>query len=388
MANFDMKKFLTELIKFNTDSVTKANYTECAEFIHKTALELGLKSEILTTTTDGDKPCPNVVITKEGKKEGATILLVTHFDIVPAGEGWSYDPFEPFEKDGKIFGRGASDDKGAIAAALAAMVEMKEPLNTFKLLATSDEEVGGKGIDYLFNEVKIPGDFAIVLDSGPDQLTIGASGILFGKILVYGKQGHTGYPFRSINAIDEARKILDIIDKYRKKVSKRNSKYLAPPESPRKYVYPRITVSIIHAGTKENIIPGQCEIRFDRRLYPEENVDEVEKEFVAFLERETKKKGIKYEYSRIAALNGYATDLELPLIKKAQQIATKVAGKEMQVGADLGGNDGHIIIHRMPVICFGQIRGDTNYHGLNEFVHIEDLELTKNFVAGFAKVRF
>lgn len=383
-----MKQFLMDLIKFNTDSTTKSNYEECAQFIHKTAQELGLKSEILTTTTDGGKPCPNVVITKEGKKEGATILLVTHFDIVPAGDDWSFNPFEPFEKEGKIFGRGASDDKGAIAAALAAMVEMKDPLNTFKLLATSDEEVGGKGIDYLFNEVEIPGDFAIVLDSGPEQLTIGASGILFGKILVHGKQGHTGYPFRGKNAIDEARKVLDIIDQYRKKVSKRNSKYLAPPESPRKYVYPRITVSIIHAGEKENIIPGLCELRFDRRLYPEEDVDEVEKEFLAFLEKKAKKKNIKFEYSRIAALNGYATDLDLPLVKKAQEIATRIANEPMQVGVDLGGNDGHIIIHKMPVICFGQIRGDTNYHGLNEFVHIEDLQLVKDFVAGFSNVEF
>jgi len=377
-----------DLIRFNTDSVTKSNYTECADFIHRTALDLGLQSEIFTTTTEGNKPCPNVVITKPGQPNGSTILLVTHFDVVPAGDGWDFDPFTPFERDGKIFGRGASDDKGAIAAALAALVEMKNPLNTFKLLVTSDEEVGGLGIEYLFKDVRIPGDFAIVLDSGPEQLTIGASGILFGSLKVFGKQGHTGYPFRAKNAIDEARKMLNIIDRYRSMISSRNSRYLAPPGSPHKFVYPRITVSIIRAGTKENIIPGECELRFDRRLYPEENYEEVERELLDFIDTEAKKIGLKYEYKRIAALNGYATDLDLPLIKKAQAIASQVAGRDMQVGADLGGNDGHIIIDLMPVICFGQIRGDTNYHGLNEFVHIEDLALTKNFVLGFANVDF
>lgn len=115
--------------------------------------------------SDDKKPRPNVVIDLDTGAE-ETILLAAHYDVVPAGTGWKLSPFKMEVVGDRAYGRGTSDDKGAIVAALCAMKEISQVKSKVNLsfLVTPDEEVGGRlGLGYLVNEIGITGDAAVIL---------------------------------------------------------------------------------------------------------------------------------------------------------------------------------------------------------------------------------
>ncbi|MHA1423938.1 MAG: M20/M25/M40 family metallo-hydrolase [Candidatus Thorarchaeota archaeon] len=110
------ENFLREIVELDTNSDEKKNYAICAGIIKKYCEEAGLKVELFDSMNDGI-PQPNVVATMDvGAK--TTILLCTHYDVVPPGdvEDWKLPPFTLTMKKDKAFGRGVSDDKGNIVA--------------------------------------------------------------------------------------------------------------------------------------------------------------------------------------------------------------------------------------------------------------------------------
>jgi succinyl-diaminopimelate desuccinylase len=247
---------------------------------------------------------------------------------------------------------------------------------------TCDEEGGGEaGIEYLMDNVKIKGDAALVVDSGPEFVSCGASGVIWGKVKVRGKQGHAGYPHKAVNAIDEAIKIISSLQEYRKKLSSRKSKLAPPPGSPEKRIWRRLSVTMMHAGEKENIIPGECEIRFDLRALPDEDIDELKSATRDFVTNEARRKGVDASFEIIHVLPGYYTDPGHPLVRSLGEAAKKVSGVELPVCADLGGNDGSFVAKvQIPVACFGPLREGTNYHGIDEFVHLKDITLVRDVI--------
>lgn len=380
-------KLLTRLVGLDTDSNEKRNYAECCQAISDEAKRVGLAAQILdgkSVLKNDERPRPNVVVTLD-KGSDTTLILVTHYDIVPPGGGWVHDPFKVTVEEDKAYGRGASDDKGAIVACIGALAKLREDVSAdvnVKLLVTCDEECGGEaGIEYLMNNVNIRGDAALVIDSGPEFVSCGASGVIWGKMKIKGKQGHAGYPHKAVNAIDEAIKVISSLQEYRKKLNSRKSKLAPPPYSPGKRIWRRLSVTMIHAGEKENIIPGECEIRFDLRALPEEDIDELKNVTQDYITNEARKKGVDATFEVIHILPGYYTDPGHPLVRSLGEAARKVSGLELPVCADLGGNDGSFIAKvSIPVACFGPLREGTNYHGIDEFVHLKDIEFVRDVI--------
>lgn len=383
-------KLLSRLVGINTDSITKEGYIECAELIVEEAKKNSLDAKIVdgkSAVKDG-LPRPNVIVSLDAGSD-ATIILESHFDIVPPGLGWAHHPFKLTVEGGKAYGRGASDNKSGIVAALGAMrLLKKEKLDVnLKLLAAVDEEVGGIcGADYVMSGHALKGDAALVLDSSPESLSLGASGIIWGKVTVHGKQGHAGYPFKAENAIEKAIKLIAALEPYRRMVEKKRSILSAPQGSPKKFVWGRFMVTMIRAGEKENIIPGTCEFRFDRRLLPEEQTEVAEKELRAFFHEAVEKTGCQAELEIISRLQGYYTSRKLAFTKNVSECIRKVTGRRIIFTGELGGNDGSFFAkNQIPVICYGPIRSDTNYHGVDEFVYIEDLKNTRDIIVSLGK---
>jgi len=383
--------FLSRIVEIDTDAVSKEGYDECASLIVDEAERNSLDVEIV----DGVKgakdglPRPNVVVTLDSGSD-VTLLLESHFDIVPPGPNWKHPPFKLTLEDGKAYGRGTADNKSAIAAAMGALrLLKKERLDiNLKLIAAVDEEVGGRyGIDYVLSDHGLKGDAALVLDASPERLFLGASGILWGKITVEGKQGHAGYPFRAKNAIEEAMRLLAALEPYRKMVEKKESVLYTPPEAPRKFVWGRFTVTMIKAGEKENVIPGTCEIRFDRRLLPEEPIEHAKKELLEFFQKAVEKADCKASLEIINKLPGYHTPKNLIFVQTVSESIEKTIGRRLPFAAELGGNDGSFFAkNRIPVVCHGTIRSDTHYHGVDEFVYLEDIKNTRDLIVNLAKV--
>jgi succinyl-diaminopimelate desuccinylase len=385
-------EFLRKLVEIDTESVSKKGYEKCASLIIKESKQASLDVEII----DGEKgakdglPRPNIIV---GIDVGSsvTLLLESHYDIVPPGPGWTYPPFQLKIENGKAYGRGTADNKASIAAAIGALRQLKKERLDFnlKLIAGVDEEIGGRyGLDYVLSDHGLKGDAALILDAGPERLFLGASGIMWGKITVLGKQGHAGYPFRAKNAIDEAERLLAALESYKEVVEKKESVLHAPPGVPRQFVWGRYTVTMINAGEKENVIPGSCEVRFDRRLLPEEPVELAEKELNGFFQKAVNETGCNATLEVTLKVPGYHTSKDHVFVTTVSKGIKKTIGQELPFAGELGGNDGTFFAKNgIPVVSFGPIRDDTNYHGVNEFVYLEDMRNTRDLILNLGKAK-
>ena len=385
------ENFLREMVELDTNSDEKKNYAVCVDIIKKYCTEAGLEVEVFDSMHDGI-PQPNVVATMDvGAK--TTLLLCTHYDVVPAGdvEDWKYPPFKLTMQKDKAFGRGVSDNKGNIVACVSAAKDLIKGGNSkvnWKILIACNEEIGGKyGIDYLMNgPPKIRGDFCLVVDSGPEYVSVGASGVIAGTITVHGTQGHAGYPFKFANAIHLSiplmQVMLDFID-IRKKVV---SEFPAPPGSPHRTLWGRFSMTVYKAGSKTNTIPGKAEISFDCRTVPEEDVEEVAKDIEKFLEQAKEETGVEATLKFKTKHSGWGSDPENKFIQTFHAAVHDAVDPGIPISADLGGNDGYYFTkHGIPTACYGTLRDDNNYHGLDEFMHLEDFEKVKSALIHFAE---
>jgi len=392
LASLDYEiNLLSKLVGINTESVPKKGYDECASIIVEEAENNSLEWEIV----DGERGAndglsrPNVIVTLDSGSD-TTLLLESHFDVVPPGTGWKYPPFKLTVENGKAYGRGTADNKSGIAAVMGALRQLSdEELDiNLKLVAGVDEEIGGRyGVDYVMSDWGLRGDAALIVDAGQESLFLGASGIIWGKILVNGRQGHAGYPFKAKNAIEEAVKLLAEFEQYRKLVEKKESVLQSPPESPRKFVWGRYSVTMIRAGEKENVIPGMCEVRFDRRLLPEEPIEQAERELKDFFQKALEKTGCEASLELVNRQQGYHTSKDLVFVQTVSESIMKTTGQSLPFAAELGGNDGSFFAKNgIPVVCYGTIRADTRYHGVDEFVYLEDMKNTRDLIINLGRV--
>ena len=203
---------------------------------------------------------------------GNPILLVAcHLDVVPPGDGWNTDPFKSVVKNGRIYGRGASDNKGQMASMLVLARFLKEnesKLNgSFLLVGAADEEKGSTlGMKYLLDECKVTADFAIIPDVAHNMrmIDVGEKGALFLNITSHGKQAHGSTPEKGTNAIWD---MIELLNQLKNIKFKCLSHELFTP--------PTLNLGTISGGVATNIVAAKCEARLDIRYLPGETKEEV-----------------------------------------------------------------------------------------------------------------
>ncbi len=368
-------ELLKEFVSIDTTSTERKNFDKMVEVISQRAREFGL---VVKKIVD-KKKIPHLIISlPNAPKNAKKIIFLTHYDVVPPGEGWSFDPFTPIVKEGKVYGRGASDDKSGIVAGLIAFKEVLDnglvPKVYPELIVAGGEETG-ESVDF-FKEIM--GDIAVVLDVGPEGLSIGASGVARIRVRVKGRQAHSAYPFKGKNAIYEASKLINFLRKYAEELEKTRVSQYAAPEHYEK-LPARLSVTMIKGGVAPNIIPGECELIIDRRTIPEEDAEEAAREIQRVILDFAHKEGVDVELDARGLINGWVTKDE-KIVMKFKKILEDILGKEVRLVVELGGTDGVHLIDRMPVGQFGALRSENNIHGIDEFVYIKDVILVKDFV--------
>ena len=164
---------------------------------------------------------PNLVgLLKANSKEAKTILISPHLDTVPAGRGWKFPPFKGVVKNGRIYGRGATDCKGNLAVAievLNSLIEDKARLkNNILFAATADEESGSTlGLIPLLKKNMLKADYALILDSDEFDVVITQKGLIHCKVSLFGRKAHGAYPWKGINAINIASNIIQDLKRYK-----------------------------------------------------------------------------------------------------------------------------------------------------------------------------
>ena len=234
-----------------------------------------------------------IVEPEKGKKnliaevgKGDALILNGHVDVVPAGQGWDFDPFKGEIINGRIYGRGATDMKSGVIALLYAFIYHRE-IKKGKLILSivADEETGAKyGTKYLLNEGLIDGIACIIAEptgSLPRRgynIVAGERGVLWAKIKSKGKAGHGSLPMLGENAIKEISKLItllpeivpgdisipeeakDLIINGKEVLEKKH------PKAPYALDHYTINVGVIKGGKKVNAIPDEAEIEIDMRV--------------------------------------------------------------------------------------------------------------------------
>ncbi len=218
------------------------------------AAELGL--DVVETAVEPGRN--NVRITLEGGG-GPGLLLLGHTDVVPVGEGWTTDPFGGVVHDGRIYGRGASDMKGGLAASLAALAALRGVglSGPVELAALVDEEETGKGIRAYVESAPSRRSWAA---SPRSQPTCRPSSALVVRptlrIEVHGKACHAGNPDDGANAIYGAAAVVAEIERMHAELAQRPHPLLGPATW---------SVGQIHGGTGGSIVPAECVVVADRQ---------------------------------------------------------------------------------------------------------------------------
>jgi len=221
---------------------------------------------------------PSVMGVIKGLKRKPVLMFNGHLDVVPAGniDLWKYDPFGGELIDGKIYGRGASDMKGGLAAMLLAAKALKESGVSLKgdlmITAVSDEEVKGQGaIDLVKRGYRA--EMAIIGEPTNLIPQRAHKGLIWLEIRTTGKSMHSSFATseqgEKSNAILHMNKILESLQNYSKQLELKKDTLVGTPT---------LSVGTIEGGSKTNMIPDMCRITVDRRLLPEESPLKVELE--------------------------------------------------------------------------------------------------------------
>jgi len=370
---------LKGLVSFNTDSETKANYVACADFIAKEARALGFQAEIIRADVPDRKPRPNVLIYCDNKQK-EDLLVVTHFDVVPAGSDWKVKPNKLRQEGERLFGLGVADDKAAIAASLGALRELKGKKcgKNIKMIAACDEEVGsGYGIKFLAlqHPKKLNAVGCLVMDSKLEHIGIGCSGIVRGTIKIKGTPGHAAYAFRNPNIVHKAISFLNDLKEFEKEREKRVSVVDAPAFAPNKKLWGRFNITILKSGHKSNAIPSNVRIGFDIRALPEEYIKTVMNEFRRHARRLLKKHGLVGRVSMTGS-DGYFVPKENAFVKEVAECVKSATGKKPVLAGELGGTDGRFIA-RLGIPTVGYGPGGSNPHSAQESITLKEIRLSK-----------
>ena len=305
-----------------------------------------------------------------------TVVFAGHTDVVPTGPlaQWGSDPFVPTLRDGKLYGRGASDMKTSIAAFVVAVEEFlahtPAPLLDIAFLLTSDEEgpsvdgtkvvverlaARGERLDYC-----IVGEPTSVKRTG-DMIKNGRRGTLSGKLTVRGIQGHIAYPHLARNPIHQAVPALAELAAMR--WDEGNAFF--PPTS--------WQMSNIHGGTgASNIIPGEVTIDFNFRFCTESTAESLKQRVHAVLDRH------ELEYELQWTLGGQPF-LTPPgeLVQAVQEAIAQETGLGTELSTTGGTSDGRFIATLCPqVIELGP--PNASIHKIDEHIALADIEPLKN----------
>lgn len=212
--------------------------------------------------------------------------LYYHVDTVPAGEGWTRPPFALTREGPRLFGRGAADMKGTIAATLTALRAIRQAglvLRFDPLLLFCTDEEGGlyPGIRYLAEQGLIEGHLLSFNGSAAPRVWAGSFGSIDLLIRVHGRGGHSGDPGAGINALEEAVPLLGALLALKAKVEQRTSAMPPPPHYEGRPLNARLTIAAAHGGQKGSSLPARFEILVNRRYAPEESFCAVRDELEA-----------------------------------------------------------------------------------------------------------
>jgi succinyl-diaminopimelate desuccinylase len=293
--------FTSDLIRIPTVNPPGEFYEDCARFIGAKLADCGFEIEYHAAEGRPEHtrthPRINVIGTRRGRSTHPLVHLNGHFDVVPAGAGWTMDPFGGEVRGGRIWGRGSCDMKAGIAAAVFAAEAIRragvELNGTVEISGTVDEESGGfAGVAWLAHQKRLSAertDFAIIPEPlYVDRICIGHRGVYWFEVQTNGRIAHGSMPFHGVNAIEHMGLVFERIERdLMPRLAQRTTQVPVIPEGAR---HATLNINGIAGGQPVDgiqtpCVADSCRAVFDRRFLLEEGFDATKAEIIALLEQ-------------------------------------------------------------------------------------------------------
>ncbi|HBB16633.1 MAG: hypothetical protein A3J94_01520 [Syntrophus sp. RIFOXYC2_FULL_54_9] len=358
-----------KLIQFQTIN-PPADYSEIVPYLYDTLNSMGMETHIM----EGSPGKKNVFAILRGSAKEGAFVLDGHTDVVPAGDtkAWDHNPFAAEIHDGWIWGRGAVDMKGAIAAqiyAAKAVIESKVPLTSSLILAytVDDETAGAFGMKYALEKGLAPYGWPrptfLVIGEATDHDIFGAfKGRMWFRISTKGKASHGGQPDLGVNAIGQMTKMISRFPSVLR---------LEHPLMGKD----TLNVGIIEGGKKVNIVPDSCTAHWDLRICAPGSTNEYEM-FLKNIIEDLKKEDPRFNVSEFEVYER-REPIEIspdhPNVKMMKECVQSVSGEMPQfLGFLAAGDIYHSTRNGIPGAYFGP--GDPKFqHQVNERIPVDDL---------------
>jgi succinyl-diaminopimelate desuccinylase len=348
--------FAAELVRIPTVNPPGDAYADCALLIGGRLERCGFAVEYHEASSrpehTPERPRVNVVGARTGAGGGPVVHLNGHFDVVPAGAGWTLDPFAGTLKDGRIYGRGTCDMKAGLAAAVFASEALRRAgvrlAGTLEISGTVDEESGGfAGVAHLCEIGRIRKgrtDYVIIPEPlNVDRICIGHRGVYWFEVETFGRIAHGSMPYLGVSAIDHLAAVLEAVrSELKPRLATRTTRMpVVPPGSGRA----TINVNAFGGGQVGQLVQTPCvadraSAIFDRRFLVEEGFEATRREIVELLDAlAARTPDMRYELRDRMLVHPVEAPAGSPLIASLKRSIGDVLGREAQIVASPGTYD-------------------------------------------------
>ncbi|WP_373489679.1 succinyl-diaminopimelate desuccinylase [Parasphingorhabdus sp.] len=308
-------------------------------------------------------PVENLFAIRRGPADSRHFAYAGHLDVVPPGQGWQTDPFQPEVRGELLHGRGAVDMKGSIAAFVSALHQLPDDLGTISLIITGDEEGPARFgtvalMDYMTERDIVP-DLCLVGEPTSvhrlgDMMKIGRRGSVNMWITVHGMQGHVAYPHNADNPITKLGKILTEIDAIR---LDEGTDWFQPSN---------IEFTDLHVGNPaHNVIPAKAEGRLSIRFNDRHTGESLSAMVQEIVERHGGELKPIISGEPFLTPPGELSEIVAGAVRE-------ITGVEPELSTSGGTSDARFLAKIMPVVEFGLC--NATMHKLDEAVAVDDLE--------------
>jgi succinyl-diaminopimelate desuccinylase len=343
----ELTALAVDLIRFPTINPPGDAYRPCAEYIAERLKKRSFGVEFIRaegTPGDSDRyPRINVVARFDGRTRGSTVHFNSHIDVVEAGDGWTVDPFAGVVQDGRVYGRGACDMKGGLAASIIAAEAFMDVNPDFpgaiEISGTVDEESGGfGGVAYLarkgyFSKPKV--DHVIIPEPlNKDRICLGHRGVWWAEIETKGEMAHGSMPFLGDCAVRHMGAVIHAFEEELfPALDQKRTRMPVVPEGARRST---MNINAIHGGQTDDYsglpspnVPDSCRMVIDRRFLLEETLAEVKDEVVTVLDRlKGSRRKFDYTIRDVMEVLPLMTERDAPVAAAVAEGIREVFGRE------------------------------------------------------------